>query len=226
MRLKPWLVMLLAVGCTDHPSGHPQITDPDSVGTPLPAAILEHVKGDGDWQPGVVGTALRERLKVRVTREGNAVPNVLVQWSADEPGSVFIPDHGISDAFGDVSTTYTVGSRAETQHVFASIPHDTLEYVIFAYAQADQYPTITRGDGVTSTPDVVLGVQVLNIWNEPVAGKLIHWAVLYQGNAVLDDTLSQTDATGEAITHLTLTSDPDTVNVYAGGSALFTVTLH
>jgi hypothetical protein len=226
MHLKPWLALFLATGCVDHPNGHPQITDPDSVGTPLPAAILEHVKGDGDWQPGVVGAPLRERLKVRVTREGVAVPNVLVQWSADEPGSVLIPDHGISDAFGDVSTTYTLGSRDVTQHVFASIPHAALEYVIFAYPDADQEPTITRGDGVTSTPDVVLGVQVLNIWNEPVAGKSIHWSVLYGGMAVLADTLSQTDATGEAIAHLTLTSDPDTAYVYAGGSALFTVIFH
>jgi hypothetical protein len=226
MRLKPWLVMLLAAGCTDHPNGHPQITDPDSAGTPLPAATLEHIKGDGDWQPGVVGTTPRERLKVRVTRNGDPVPNVLVQWSADEPGSVLNPDHGISDAFGDVITTYTLGSRAVTQHVFASIPHDTLEYVIFAYAQADQEPTITRGDGATSTPDVILGVQVLNIWNEPVAGKSVQWSVLYEGNAVLGATVSQTDATGEAITNLTLTADPDSVYVYAGGSALFLITFH
>lgn len=94
MRLKTWLALFLVAGCVDHPHGNPQITDPDSVGTPLPAAILEHSKGDGDLQPGIIGRPLRQRLLVRVSRQGDAVANMLVHWVTNAPGAIVNPAEG------------------------------------------------------------------------------------------------------------------------------------
>lgn len=70
-----------------------------------------------------------------------------MQWSSGEPGSALNPDHGISDAFGQVFTSYTVGSRNSFQHVFASIPHDTLEYLILGTDDPYRSPNISRATG-------------------------------------------------------------------------------
>ena len=80
------------------------------------------VKVSGDNQSATVSQSLANPLVVRVRNAGGqALPGVPVQWSVAQGGGTLGATATVTNAQGEASTTYTVGSATGTNEVRASV---------------------------------------------------------------------------------------------------------
>jgi plastocyanin len=84
-----------------------------------PLDIEKPTTKSGDGQNAPVGTALGNPLRVLITRDGEPVEGVDVDWSAGQGGSV--SDEQSSDADGFASVVWTLGPDVGEQTATASL---------------------------------------------------------------------------------------------------------
>ncbi|HET9603660.1 MAG TPA: Ig-like domain-containing protein [Gemmatimonadales bacterium] len=94
----------------------------DSAGptpNPTPTAVAAF---DGNNQQALVGTALAQPLRVRVTdADADPVAGVTVTWSVAEGGGSVSPASSVTDTDGIAATTFTLGGQSGTQRAEASV---------------------------------------------------------------------------------------------------------
>jgi plastocyanin len=117
----------------------------------LPLVIEKPVTKSGDEQTGPVGVALGNPLRVLITREGEPVEGVGVDWAAGQGGSV--SDEQESDADGFATVVWTLGPDQGTHSATAEV--DGAEGSPLTYTA-----TATTGTGPPPGPTVqVLGPE-------------------------------------------------------------------
>lgn len=111
---------------------------------PTPATIQ---KVSTDPAAGTVGQALGEALTVRVlTSDGAPVPDVTVAWSVTLGGGSVSATGTTTDAAGETSVTWTLGTAAGTQEVRATVQGIT-PAIFTATADADVAATLAVAPG-------------------------------------------------------------------------------
>ena len=174
------------------------------------ASMLEKVSGDG--QLGPAGEPLPEALVVQVhDRLGNPAIGVPVEFQIIEGGGTPTPAQTETDVQGRASTTWTLGAVAgETQAVRSFLSFSVGQGVNF---EATAVPGLPGGIVVVSGDEQAapqlstlldpLTVRVEDLFQNPVSGVTVEFAVIGGGGSVQPSTTS-TDAGGLATTQWTL----------------------
>lgn len=222
---------LAVIGCSTDP-GEPPPTGTGPIG-------LQKVSGDK--QSGVVGSALPNRVEVRVIDgEGRVVANQAVDFVVYSGGGSVTPAAGTSDQNGIAAATWTLGTNPVTAHqVSARLINERgalLDVVTFAAtAQAGPATTIAKVSGdlqggqVGRALPAPLVVVVHDQFGNVKPAALVSWTVL-TGGGTLSASASFTDAAGHARTRLTLGPEAGTQTVRAslttGAAVTFTFTAY
>ena len=134
-RLLPACVVLFAA-CSDGGGGNGTGTGtggPPTQPQPLVAANIS--KSAGDNQEQTISTALPSALGVQVTTaDGKAVPNATVTWAVTAGGGQLSAATSTTDANGNASVAWTLGSANGAQTVSATVNGITTSFTAKALA--------------------------------------------------------------------------------------------
>ena len=173
---------------------------------PAPAAIAL-VSGDG--QHAAAGSALRDRLIVRVVnRRGRPVEGTLVRFRVDPGNGVVDPAAVVTDVDGRARTAWTLSERPGRQRVIASVERvdSTVTVVSEAEPLASTTQLVAIADSVTgivgSTVDGVVGVRVSDNDGHPLPDVPVTWNAM--DGAHVEPIDERTDSTGQARVRWTL----------------------
>ena len=154
-----------------------------------PLVIEKPATKSGDLQTGPVGTALGNPLRVLVTRDGEPVEDVNVDWSAGQGGTLSLEQD--SDEEGIASVVWTLGPDIGTHAATATVTGaegSPLTYTATAtlYNEPPLAQTIQvlggAGEGNRFEPAVInVTVGQTVVWSWP-AGSIGH-------NVVADDKI-------------------------------------
>ncbi|HJR51459.1 MAG TPA: plastocyanin/azurin family copper-binding protein [Gemmatimonadales bacterium] len=155
-----------------------------------PLVVQKPATKSGDGQNGPVGTALGNPLRILITREGEPVEGVDVNWSAAQGGT--LSDEQQSGEDGVASVVWTLGPEIGVHVATASV--EGAEGSPLTYTA-----TATEGNGPPPGPTV----QVLNNEFDPgditiVVGETVTW-VWPEGSGlhnVLPDNLNTPERSG------------------------------
>jgi trimeric autotransporter adhesin len=126
--------------------------------TVIPGAPAAIAGASGNGQQATAGTALANPLVAKVTDAGgNPVPDVSVQWTAQH-GSVQ-PTSGTTNADGEASTTWTLGTGEGTQRAHATAGSLTVQFT--ATATPAPVPVASVEVSPDSADVVILGTVQL-----------------------------------------------------------------
>src|SRR4051794_1259425 len=146
-----------------------------------PPSTTSIAKTAGDAQPGAVGQVLPEPLVVTVTDGDVASVGSTVTWSASGGGSVD-PTSVVTDASGNASTTWTLGTTSGSQTAQATLTGASGSPVTFtASAVAGPATTLAEAGGNNQTGQIntalALPVQakVTDEFGNGVAGVDVGW---------------------------------------------------
>jgi adhesin/invasin len=166
-------------------------------------------KAGGDAQNGTVGQALGTNLQVVVKLDGTPQAGRPVDWSTTS-GSM-APTSNVTDANGNASSTWTLGTTAGAVTAKATVSGATGSPLTFnATAEADAADLIAAVAGNNQNGDVgtdlttPLQVKVTDQFGNPVAGVAVAWEVQTLGAATVAPLNSNTNASGVASTTVTL----------------------
>ncbi len=189
-------------------------------------------KVSGDAQTGTVGTQLAGALVVQVgDRLGHAVPGIDVSFAVSTDGGSVTPAPagGTSDASGQVTTLWTLGTVAGSHTVSATPTTGAglAQFTATVIADVADTLAVSSGDGQTGQQDAPLAnplvVRVADQYGNPVQGHTVDFAVTSGGGSVTPTTAT-TGADGLASTAWTLGPDLGSQTAQAsasqGGSAL------
>src|SRR3954469_21782249 len=147
-----------------------------------PPSTISIARIQGDAQQGVVGQVLPDPLVVTVTDGDVASVGSTVTWSASGGGSVD-PTSVVTDASGNASTTWTLGTTSGSQTAQATLTGATGSPVTFtASAVAGPATTLVEAGGNNQTGQIntalALPVQakVTDEFGNGVAGVDVAWA--------------------------------------------------
>jgi plastocyanin len=176
---------------------------------PQVTTIAKASTNSGDAQTGTVGHPLATSLFVVVTEDGVASPGVTVAWSTTAVGGSVNPSSGVTDASGNASTEWTLGTASGAQAATASLAGATGSPVTFtATGVADAATAIAKagGDGQTGeiSSQLALPVQakVTDLHGNGVQGVAVAWSAT--GGTVSSPSVPS-DATG--LSSINVTAD-------------------
>ncbi|MEA2722502.1 MAG: hypothetical protein QOH59_273, partial [Gemmatimonadales bacterium] len=122
-------------------------------GTPPQVTTISKTStNSGDAQTGTVGQPLATPLTVLVAEDGAASPGATVAWSTTAVGGSVNPSSAVTDASGNASTEWTLGTASGAQTATASLAGATGSPVTFTgTGVADAAAAIAKagGDGQT-----------------------------------------------------------------------------
>ncbi|HEX2188187.1 MAG TPA: Ig-like domain-containing protein [Longimicrobiaceae bacterium] len=201
-RALPALALLLLSCVADSPTPVGPEPEPDAV----PVAVAATA---GTAQTGVTGAALGSQLVVRVTdAKGRGVANVAVAWAVSPGGGTLASASGATDAGGEASAQWTLGTAAGTHTVTATVAE--LPPVTFSAEAAPPLPAkLEAAGGEAQTGDAgapladSLAVRVLAADGRPVPGVAVSW-VVKGGDGALDAAATTTGDGGIAKARWTL----------------------
>jgi adhesin/invasin len=178
-------------------------------------------------QTGVVGTALAQPVGVIVADQNGApLANATVNWAVTAGGGSVASATSVTDASGNASVVWTLGTTVGTDSLQASIAGGADTFITgIATAAAASAVNITSGGtqtvaaGTTTAP---LVVKVVDQFGNPIPNATVTWAVA--GGGTLSATTSTTDATGSTQVTLTTAAGPANYTVTATFGALTPVT--
>ena len=186
------------------------------------------LKISGYNQQGASGETLAQPFVVAVQDEnGSALEGVQVTFTVTEGGGTLSAATDTTDANGQAATTLTLGSEPGTNTVEATVAG--FKPVTFtAVGQAIPHSlTKISGDDQEGAAGTQLAepfvVAVLDEDDEVIAGAVVTFSVT-AGGGTLSVATATTDANGQAVTRLTLGSDPGTNTVSATVEGLESVT--
>ena len=160
---------------------------------------------NGDGQSAVVATALSTSLKVLVQEDGAARAGVTVAWSSTTAGSVFTPASSVTDASGEATTQWTLGTVAGSQTARAALAGaggSPVSFTATAAAGAATAFARSAGDGqsaaVSAAFGTALAVKVADQFGNGIAGAVVDWSVQSGPVTLTGGAQSVTSAAGIA----------------------------
>jgi hypothetical protein len=187
----------------------------------------------GDGQIATPGATLPLPLVVQVVDEAsNPVVGAAVTWVVTAGGGTIDPATGPTDANGQASTTWTLGSTAGANTVQAIVSGvGQAQFTATAAAGTPSVIRIVSGNGQSGAAgtalDAQLVVQVLDDADNPVTGATVNWSIESGGGAISPGS-AQTDAQGRAAAAWTLGPATGTqrarASVSGAGTARFEAT--
>ena len=184
-----------------------------TVGVP---ATIAKISGDGQSAP--IGQALGQPLVVRVQDSfGNNVPGAAVTWTVIAGGGTTTPPNGSTDAAGQASTQWTLGSVGGTHRVQADVGTNlTTTFTAGAVVPAGSTLVVQSGDEQTWRVGMELQqplvVRLLNGLGQPLAGVDVTWT---PSAGSVNPASSTTDVDGVASTRWTFGTQVETATVVA-----------
>jgi plastocyanin len=177
---------------------------------PPQLAVAKAPSASGDAQSGVVGSALANPIRVRVTEDGTPKAGVSVAFAAAGTGAAVAPASATTDADGLASTTWTLphtpGNATATATVTSAAGSPVTFSATVAVGTATQIAA-SGGNNQTGAVGVALPtplqVTVKDQFGNAVAGTGVTWAVTAGGGS-LAPPASTTSASGVAASVLTL----------------------
>jgi adhesin/invasin len=159
-----------------------------ATGNPGGATTITRISGNA--QTGTVGVALGTLLTVRVTDNlSNPVSGFTVAWSASGDGS--ITPSSITDASGNATATWTLGTVAGAQSATASasgLTGSPIGFTATANPGAAAQLSLNAGDGQTAAVNAAVAtapsVKVADSFGNGVAGVSVTFAVTGGGGGV------------------------------------------
>ncbi len=181
-------------------------------------------------QTGTIGSVLAQPVAVNVVDQNGApLANATVNWTVESGGGSVASASGFTDANGNASVAWTLGTVAGTDSLKASLTSGADAFITAtAIAGPASQIHVTSGGtqtvaaGSTTAP---LVIQVLDQFNNPVPNDTTTWAVT--GGGTLSAASTTTDATGTTQVTLTTAATPASYTVTATVGALtvaFTIT--
>lgn len=175
----------------------------------------------GSQQTGTVGQQLPQPLVIRVRdRLNNGISGLTVNFSVSADGGAVSPAAATTDAQGQASTTWTLGTKAGTYQVVASVSGAQQTVTFTARANPGPAAILSKlaGDnqyGFHGTRlDTLVAVLVRDQFGNPVRGHPVYFDT-DPGNGSADSSVAFTDSTGAARTGWvmpTLSGGPRTVS--------------
>ncbi len=164
----------------------------------------------GDQQSATVGATLSSDLALQVNDAGgNPIGGVDVSFAVVQGGGSLSDAELTTDAGGQASTTWTLGTDAGTQAVSASAGDASSTFTATALPDAPDSLAKVSGDGQTGLAgdklDNPIVVAVLDQYGNGVPGVDVDFTV-ESGGGSLDSSSTTTDAAGEARTGWTMGS--------------------
>lgn len=226
MRSLPLFALLLLAGCDSGTS------------TPEPELIVEKTATEsGDNQSWGTAHNLPFPLRVIVTDGGRPVEGVDVTWSVDSGNGYIAPLIPVTGPDGISTARWGMSLTVGTIHAKATVDGAGGSPVIFTATAIPNLPDqvrIASGDGQTGTVNTELSeplvLYVGDQFDNPFPGQQIEWLIT-SGSGTLSASLSTSDASGLAVTMLTLGATPGEVSILArfpgaqsGPRATFTAT--
>jgi hypothetical protein len=153
----------------------------------------------GDAQIGFPGVKLPVPISVAVTdRNGQALPGVVVQFSVTGGGGQLAPYSAGTDANGVASTTWTLGTSAETQSASAKVSNSPEIHAEFSATAKPPIMSIVSGNNQSGPAGLPLAkplvIKVSRYDGSPVSDAAVSW--VSNGQAISSN--SRTDALGLA----------------------------
>lgn len=205
---------------------------------PIPQGMDLAVSGGGG-QSGPPGTTLATPISVHVMNAtGGAVEGVLVTWTVVGASGSVAPATSMSDANGNATTVWTLGSDVGPDSLRASLA--TGEFIVII-------ATATNGtSGTPGTPamnmvmvsgnaqtvsrlqtSAPLVVRVTDAGGAPRVNAAVSWSITGPGG-VLSSTSTTTNANGETQVTVTTSSSSGTYTITAasGTAASLVFTMH
>lgn len=182
----------------------------------------------GDGQSAQPGAVLPEALVVRVVDgDGNAVSDAAVTWVVTAGGGSVNPESGTTDAQGQASTTWTLGSAPGVNTVEAIVSGvGEATFNATALSGSPARIRIVSGDDQTGQAGARLNgalvVEVLDEDDRALPGVAVQWSVASGGGSV-DPATATTDGSGRASTSWTLGSTVGAQRVNASATGAGTV---
>jgi hypothetical protein len=173
---------------------------------PAPAAIT---LVNGDNQRAIAGTALRDRLIVRVVnRRGRPVEGALVRFRVDPGNGVVDPAAVVTDVDGRARTAWTLSERPGRQNAIASV--ERVDSAVTIVSEAEPIAANTRMvalmDSLTgvvgATVDQIVGVRLTDSSGRALADVPVAWSAM--DGAKVEQIDERTDSTGQARVRWTL----------------------
>lgn len=200
-----------------------QMSCGDAAAPPVPAGL---VVAAGDGQEAVVATALPAPITVRVSdRGGRPMGGVAVTWSTSSSGGTLAPASGQTDADGQASATWTLGTVAGPVTASATVA-GLAPATLRATARPGPVAEVLAlsGDGqraeVGEPLPAPLRIRAEDAWGNGVAGVAVNWVA---DSGTLDDIEPVTGSDGSASAVWTLGREAgptgSTARVSSGGGA-------
>lgn len=196
-----------------------------------PVATTITANSGSSGQTGAVGTALASPISVHVVdQNGAAMVGAAVTWTPTLASGSVQPTTSTTDASGNATTAWTLGSIVGTDSLTAAVGTGA-SVVITATGVAGSFSSLTLVSGNAQTvaagsTTAAFVVKAVDQFGNPVAGATVSWAV--SGGGSLSSSSTTTDATGTTSVTLTTGAAPATYAITAtSGTATpvtFTVT--
>jgi adhesin/invasin len=174
-------------------------------------------------QIGLVGQPLPQPVNVQVTgQSGNPVANVIVTWTVLTGGGAVSRTTSTTDASGNASVIWTVGTAAGENTLRASIATGA-SATITAIGEPALASAVTIVSGNPQTiaagaTSAALVVKVTDSFGNPIAGTPVTWTT--SGTGTLSATSTTTDASGQTSVTVTPTAALQIMQVTATSDAL------
>ncbi len=178
----------------------------------------------GDLQSAEVARPTLNPLTVEVRdQHGRLMAGVTVNFATTGNASI-LGSPAISDALGQASIMYTMGTVSGPYTVTASTPGINDQPAFTLTARPGPAINMLKHDGDSQAAPA--GTQlpapfvakILDLFGNPVAGQTVTWVAI--GGGTLSQSTSITDQDGEATVYLTLGSSPGTHTVIARAANL------
>jgi adhesin/invasin len=186
---------MVAAGCSDN----------DNNFVPLVATFIT-VNAGSNGQTGTAGQVLANPIVVHVTdQNSNALAGVSVAWAVVGAGGSVSSASSLTDAAGDATVNWTLGTAVGLDSLTASIVTGATVTITATSTATGTTLAKISGDnqvvleGQASAPMVV---KVSNANGNAISGAAIAWSVV--GGGTLSATATATDANG--LSSVTLTA--------------------
>lgn len=191
--------------------------------TPGPPASLTKISGDG--QQGTAGQPLAQPIVVRLTDQfSNVISGVTVGWQVFSGGGSVTASSSATDATGNTSVGWTLGSTAGVNQVTASVPGlASVTFLAHGAAGSPSGLTIISGNAQTAAVGMTLPqalvVRLSDALGNTIANASVSFSVTSGGGSVTPSAV--TDANGEARATWSLGGvvGTQTVSASAGGAS-------
>jgi hypothetical protein len=208
------LAMLVPTGCKKAPSA--------------PVVVSDLTVVQGNFQVAQAGLLLPSPVVLRVIdANGDGIPNVTAEFAVALGGGTVSPASVVTDAKGEVSVKWTLGTTAPVQSLSAAAGA-AIPVTLFADALFPAAIVVAQGNNQTTKPGQALAnnvvIRVTGDNNVPLTGIPVQFQVVSGGGAIAPQT-ALTNSFGEVTVKWTLGTAAGLNSATAGASTLSPVQL-